>query len=155
MTLGLNNGLHWLCKLKRMGLNMIRTFKLVALALLIIIGLSSLISMPSFAAAQDYRFELVNPTVHAGHNVSVSIRLIQTSTGKAVTGAVIKSKLNMLMSGMAPMPSSSKTLGGDSGGQYQISCNVSEPGDWMLDLSAQVPSKKEPITGTLKFQVVK
>ena len=155
MTLGLNNGLHGLCKLKRTGLNMIRTFKFVALALLIIIGLSSLTSMPSFASAQDYRFELVNPTVHAGHDVSVSVRLIQTSTGKAVTGAIITSKLSMLMDGMAPMPSPSKASGSDSNGHYQISCTVLEPGNWTLDLSAQVPSKKEPITGTLKFQVVK
>jgi hypothetical protein len=134
---------------------MTRILKLATLALLVAIGGASLTSASSLAATQDYRFELVDQTIHTGQDVPISVRLIQASTGKAVTGATIEPKLHMLMGSMAPMPSRSKALEPDSKGNYQFACDVMESGDWMLDLSAQVPGEKEPVTGMLKFQVVK
>ena len=131
---------------------MIRTLKLAALALIAVLGLAP---TAGFAATQDYRFELVNPTAHAGHDVPLGVRLIQVSTGKPVTGATIEPKLHMLMGSMAPMPAQAKTLAPDANGNYQFACDITAPGDWTLDLSAQVPGETEPVTGMLKFQVVK
>jgi len=137
---------------------MTRTLKLASLALLLIVGGTSLAAAQSLAASHwpTYRFELVDQTIHTGRNVPVSVRLIQASTGKAVTtGTITEQKLEMVMDGMAPMPAQVKALPPDTNGNYQFASDVTMPGDWELDLSATVPGQQDPIHGTLKFQVVK
>jgi hypothetical protein len=127
------------------------------LALLTIVGGASLTPASSLAATQDYSFKLTDPVVHAGEKAPVSVRLIQTSTGKAVTGTTITDqKLNMLMGIMMPMPSSVKASGSDSNGNYLFACNVMVPGDRTLDLSAQVPGEQSPpVHSTIKFHVTR
>ena len=142
---------------------MTRTLKLTMLALLAVIGSASLISIPSLAASHwpVYRFEIVDQTIHAGHDVTVSVRLIQThnydpNDYKVVTNATItEQKLQMLMDGMAPMQAPVKALSPDANGNYRFACDVAAVGDWQLDLSAQVPSETDAVRGTLKLHVVK
>jgi YtkA-like len=142
---------------------MIRTLKLTMLALLMIIGGASFISAASFAASHwpVYRFEIVDQTIHAGHDVVVNVRLIKTHNQapndyEVVTNATIADpKLQMLMNGMAPMPAQVKALPPDASGTYRFASDLTMAGDWQLDLSATVPGETEPVTGTLKFQVVK
>ncbi len=134
---------------------MFRTLKLAALALLIAVSGTNLISVPSFAAAQDYRFELVDQTIHMGHDVSIAVRLTQISTGKTIANATITGqKLQMLMGDMG-MPGLVKALTPDANGIYHFAGDVTMAGSWQLDLSATVPGEKEPVAGTLKFQAVK
>lgn len=136
---------------------MIRILKLTMLALLVIIGSASLTAIPGSAAdLPAYRFEIVDQTIHVGHGVAISVRLIQTSTGKTVTNATItEQKLLMMMGKMEPMPSPVKMLAPDVNGNYRFACDVVEPGDWELDLSAQIPNEKDLARGALKFKVVK
>ena len=134
---------------------MLRTLKLTVLALLIAIGGTGLIPVLSLAAAQDYRFELVDQTIHMGHDVPIAVRLLQVSTGKIIADATITGqKLQMLMGDMG-MPGQVKAMTPDANGTYRFAGDVTMAGNWQLDLSATVPGKKEPIAGTLRFQAVK
>jgi hypothetical protein len=134
---------------------MFRTLKLVALALLIIVGGANLIPVLSLAATQDYHFELVDQTVHMGHDVPIAVRLLQVSTGKTVANATITGqKLQMLMGDMG-MPGQVKAMTPDANGIYRFAGDVTMAGSWQLDLSATVPGENEPVAGTLKFQAVK
>ncbi len=138
---------------------MIRIFKPIVLALFIVIGSASLHYTSAHATAAPgptYRFEIVDQTIHAGQDIAISIRMIQTSTGKAITNAAITEQtLLMMMGKMEPMPAPVKVLPSDTSGNYRFACGVTEPGDWELDISAQVPNEKEPVHGALKFKVVK
>jgi hypothetical protein len=137
---------------------MTRTFKLTILAMLILTGGATLASTASRAAAHwpTYHFESVDQTIHAGQGVTVSVRLIQAATGKAITDATITdAKLLMMMGKMEPMPAPVKMLTPDANGNYPFACDVIEPGDWELDLSAQIPNEQKPVNGAIKFNVVK
>ena len=45
-----------------------------------------------------------------------------------------------------------KFLGSSGPGQYRFMANVSMPGKWELDISADVPGEAEPIADTVKFE---
>ncbi len=137
---------------------MIRISKLTMFVLLIAISGAGLIAVPSHAASHqaDYRFEMVDQTIHVGQSVVISVRLVQTPNGTPITNATItQPKLLMMMGKMEPMPSPVKLLAPDANSNYRFACDVVEPGDWKLDLSAQIPNREAPIHGVLKFQVVK
>jgi len=124
--------------------------KLIALALLFAGGATQ-----SHAATQDYRFELTDQTVKMGHDVQINVRLVNSATNKPVTDATItEQKLVMLMGGTT-MPSQVKALPADANGNYSFVSDLTMAGNWQLDLSAQVPSEKDPVHGFVKFQVVK
>ncbi|HKD77789.1 MAG TPA: FixH family protein, partial [Ktedonobacterales bacterium] len=58
----------------------------------------------AFADIKDYEFQLVEPTVQAGADKIVTVRLINTKTGKPVPDAVIfASRLDMAPDGMQEM----------------------------------------------------
>ncbi|WP_428390411.1 FixH family protein [Lichenicoccus sp.] len=117
---------------------------------------ATLASNPAaYAAARDYRFELVGkPTVSAGRNI-VQVRLVHVPDGKPVPDAVIfESKADMGPSGMATMPAPVKPMPA-KGGVYSFEVAPGMTGTWALHLSAKVQGEPETVTGTVNADLVK
>ena len=147
---------------------MIRTLKLAALALSIMIGGASLVTTSSYAEHQPiheptYPLELVDQSLHVGKSVPAHVRLVKLSTAKTGTknepvlnATFDQPKLVMLMSGMAPMPGRAEKIAPDADdGIYQFAADLVASGNWALDLTAHAPNKDEPVHDTLEFHVEK
>lgn len=130
------------------------TFKLLRAAT--VAAFIGFVPAPASAAPADYHFELVDQTIHAGEKVPVRVRLMQMTTGKAITNANMEEpKIAMHMAGMADMPGHVVKMSPDADGNYRVAADVVAPGEWILDLTAQVPEEKGSVQGSLKLQVVK
>ena len=135
---------------------MIRNLKNAFYVLLVALTGASLLPIPSQAFGRDYRFEIVDKSIHAGAKMPVHVKLVQISTGKVISGAVVaEPKLIMLMPGAADMDGHVVKMPVDANGHYRFAADVVAPGEWILNLSAQVPGEKETVQSSLKFQVVK
>jgi len=71
------------------------------------------------ADIKDYEFQLVEPTVQAGPDKTITVRLINKTTGQPVPGAVIfATRLDMAPDGMQEMATKiAPTPGGEPGTQ--------------------------------------
>jgi hypothetical protein len=117
-----------------------------------LIGLA-LAGAPRFALAdiQDYEFQLVDPTVQAGADKMVTVRLVNKKTGKPVPDAVIfASRLDMTPDGMQEMVTKVTPMPGAEPGTYRFKANFSMAGRWQLSLGAKVQGE----TGTVESKLV-
>lgn len=117
-----------------------------------LIGLS-LVGAPSFAFAdiKDYDFQLMDPSVQAGADKIVTVKLMNKKTGKPVSDAVIfASRLDMAPDGMQEMVTKVTPLPGTEPGTYRFKANFSMAGRWQLSLGAKVQGE----TGTVESKLV-
>ena len=117
-----------------------------------LIGLS-MIGAPklAFAGIEDYEFQLVAPTIQAGADRIVTVRLVNKKTGKAVPDAVIfASRLDMAPEGMQEMATKVTPIPGQEPGTYRFKANFSMAGRWQLSLGAKVQGE----TGTVENKLV-
>jgi hypothetical protein len=117
-----------------------------------LIGLS-IIGAPKLARAniKDYEFQLVEPTVQAGADRVVTVRLVNKNTGKPVPDAVIfASRLDMAPDGMQEMVTRVTSMPGTEPGTYRFKANFSMAGRWQLSLGAKVQGE----TGTVETKLV-
>lgn len=117
-----------------------------------LIGLS-LVGAPRFAFAdiKDYEFQLMDPSVQAGADKIVTIKLMNKKTGKPVSDAVIfASRLDMAPDGMQEMVTKVTPLPGTEPGTYRFKANFSMAGRWQLSLGAKVQGE----TGTVESKLV-
>lgn len=117
-----------------------------------LIGLS-LVGAPRFAFAdiKDYEFQLMDPSVQAGADKIVTVKLMNTKTGKPVSDAVIfASRLDMAPDGMQEMVTKVTPLSGTEPGTYRFKANFSMAGRWQLSLGAKVQGE----TGTVESKLV-
>jgi hypothetical protein len=130
-----------------------------ALRLLSGVGLTAcmaLAAMSAFAAASDYRFELVGQPMMAGKSAHVIVRLIHIPDGKPVPGAEITEvKFDMGPAGMAGMTAPAKPMPAKDPGTYTIEALPSMAGDWGLTLIATVKGESEPVRGTVIVAIPK
>ena len=116
------------------------------------IGLASQV----FAAAKDYRFEVVGAPAKSGKATLIKVRLLHLPDGKPVSGAVIiQPKLDMGPEGMASMTVNAKAAAAPEPGVYQISAEPEMAGNWALHLSAKVQGEAETVSGTLTVPIAK
>ena len=121
----------------------------VAAALL---GLT-IVGAPKLALAdiKDYEFQLVEPSVQAGADRIVTVKLVNKKTGKAVPDAVIfASRLDMAPDGMQEMVTKVTPMPGTEPGTYRFKANFSMAGRWQLSLGAKVQGE----TGTVENKLV-
>ncbi|MDA9420607.1 FixH family protein [Bradyrhizobium sp. CCBAU 53380] len=121
----------------------------VAAALL---GLT-IVGAPKLALAdiKDYEFQLVEPSVQAGADRIVTVKLVNKKTGKAVPDAVIfASRLDMAPDGMQEMVTKVTPIPGAEAGTYRFKANFSMAGRWQLSLGAKVQGE----TGTVENKLV-
>ena len=126
----------------------------LAHATVIICGLA----MPAeaFAAAQDYRFEVVGPLVKSGKATIVKIRLVHLPDSKPVPGAVIfQTRFDMGPDGMANMMAPAKLVRSSDTNLYQLELEPQVGGNWALSLSAKVQGETGTVTGTVPVTIPK
>jgi len=108
-------------------------------------------SLPAYAEIKNYEFKLVQPTVQAGGDRIVTVKLVDKTTGKAVPDAVIiASRLDMAPDGMQEMATKVTPMPGTEPGTYRFKANFSMAGHWQLSLGAKVQGE----TGTVENKLV-
>jgi hypothetical protein len=108
-------------------------------------------STPAFAEIKNYEFQLVQPTVKAGVDGIVTVRLVDKTTGKSVPDAVIfATRLDMAPDGMQEMATKVTPMPGTEPGTYRFKASFSMEGRWQLSLGAKVQGE----TGTVDNKLV-
>lgn len=103
------------------------------------------------AEIKNYEFQLVQPTVKAGADRIVTVRLIDKTTGKAVPDAVIfASRLDMAPDGMQEMATKVTSMPGTEPGTYRFKASFGMAGRWQLSLGAKVQGE----TGTVENKLL-
>lgn len=117
-----------------------------------LLGLA-IMGAPKLALAdiKDYEFQLVEPSVQAGADRIVTVRLVNKTTGKAVPDAVIfASRLDMAPDGMQEMATKVTAMPGTEPGTYRFKATFGMAGRWQLALGAKVQGE----TGTVESKLV-
>jgi hypothetical protein len=103
------------------------------------------------ADIKDYKFELVDQTVQAGPDKVITVRLMNTKTGKPVPDAVIfATRLDMAPDGMQEMATKIAAVPGGQPGTYKFRATLGMAGRWQLSLGAKVQGE----TGTVENKLV-
>jgi hypothetical protein len=126
-------------------------------AVALVCGVASAI-FPAYAAATDYRFELVGKPQLSGQKDIVQVRLVHVMEGMdamPMSDAVIfESKADMGPSGMDTMTASIKMLAAKEG-IYSFEIEPGMAGIWALHLAAKVQGEPETVRGTVHADLVK
>ncbi|MDB5616758.1 FixH family protein [Tardiphaga sp.] len=108
-------------------------------------------STAALADIKDYKFELVDQTIQAGPDKVVTVRLMNTKTGKLVPDAVIfATRLDMAPDGMQEMVTRIVSVPGAEPGTYKFKATFGMAGRWQLSLGAKVQGE----TGTVENKFV-
>jgi hypothetical protein len=103
------------------------------------------------ADIKNYEFKLVEPTIKAGPDKTVTVKLVDKATGKPVTDAVIfATRLDMAPDGMQEMATKVTPMPGSEPGTYRFKANFSMAGRWQLSLGAKLQGE----TGTVENKLV-
>ena len=109
----------------------------------------------SFAGAQDYEFQAVNTDIKQGRGSTVSVRLIDKRTGKAVPDAVIfTTRMDMAPDGMEMMTTTVEPSPSTEPGVYAFTTNLSMEGGWRFQVAAKVQGEPETVKGDVVFKAV-
>jgi YtkA-like protein len=117
-----------------------------------LLGLT-IMGAPKLALAdiKDYEFQLVEPSIQAGADRMVTVKLVNKKTGKTVPDAVIfASRLDMAPDGMQEMVTKVTSMPGTDPGTYRFKATFSMVGRWKLSLGAKVQGE----TGTVENKLV-
>ena len=108
-------------------------------------------STAAMADIKDYQFQLVDQTVQAGPDKVITVRLMNTKTGKPVPDAVIfATRLDMAPDGMQEMATKIAPVPGAEPGTYKFKATFGMAGRWQLSLGAKVQGE----TGTVENKLV-
>lgn len=128
-------------------------FRYVRVSLAAIMLAAGAYSGSAYAAASDYRFDMVGEPVRSATQTTITIRLTHIPTGRAVTDAVIfQTRLEMPMQGMAPMAGRVSAAQPDGQGQYRFTAETAMAGEWRLSLAARVQGESEVVRATLMIR---
>ena len=105
----------------------------------------------ALADITDYKFELVDQTVQAGPDKTITVRLLNTKTGKPVPDAVVfATRLDMAPDAMQEMATKVTPVPGAEPGSYRFKATFGMAGRWQLSLGAKVQGE----TGTVENKLV-
>ena len=103
------------------------------------------------ADIKDYEFQLVAPTVKAGPDKTITVRLVNKTTGKTVPDAVIfATRLDMGPEGKPEMATKIVREPGGEPGSDRYKAAFGMEGKWLLSLGAKVQGE----TGTVESKLV-
>ena len=103
------------------------------------------------ADIKDYKFELVGQTIQPGPDQVITVRLLNTKTGKPVPDAVIfATRLDMAPDAMQEMVTKVTPMPGTEPGTYRFKASFGMAGRWQLSLGAKVQGE----TGTVENKLV-
>ena len=104
----------------------------------------------ALADISDYRFELVDSTVKAGPDRVITVRLMNTRTGKPVPDAVIfATRLDMAPDAMQEMATKVTPVPAAEPGTYKFKASFGMEGRWQLSLGAKVQGETGTVEGKL------
>lgn len=127
-----------------------KSFHLARAAAAALIGVA-VTGMPAHAEIKNYEFQLVQPTVKAGADRVVTVRLVDKASGKAVPDAVVFStRLDMAPDGMQEMATKVTPMPGTEPGTYRFKATFGMAGRWQLSLGAKVQGE----TGAVENKLV-
>ena len=110
----------------------------------------------ALADIKDYQFELVDQTVQAGPDKVITVRLMNTKTGKPVPDAVIfATRLDMTPDGMQEMATKITPMPGTEPGTYRFKATFGMAGRWQLSLGAKVQGEADTVRGSVTFDAAK
>ena len=113
-------------------------------------------STAALADIKDYRFELIGETVTAAPDQFITVRLVNTKTGKAVPDAVIfATRLDMAPDGMQEMATRITPMPGAEPGTYKFKASFSMAGRWQLSLGAKVQGEAGTVDSKLVLKAKK
>ncbi|MEH2555166.1 hypothetical protein V1286_002695 [Bradyrhizobium algeriense] len=105
----------------------------------------------ALADIKNYEFRLVEPTVKAGPDKTITVKLSDNATGKPVPDAVIfATRLDMAPDAMQEMVTKVTPLPGSEPGTYRFKATFGMAGRWQLSLGAKVQGE----TGTVENKLV-
>jgi hypothetical protein len=103
------------------------------------------------ADIKDYEFQLIDQTVKAGSDKTITVRLVNKATGKSVPDAVIfATRLDMAPDGMQEMATKIALITSAEPGTYKFKATFGMAGRWQLSLGAKVQGE----TGTVESKLV-
>ena len=103
------------------------------------------------ADIKDYEFQLVDQAIKAGPDKTITVRLVNKTTGKPVPDAVIfATRLDMAPDGMQEMATKIAPMPGGELGIYKFKATFGMAGRWQLSLGAKVQGE----TGTVENKLV-
>ncbi|MDR3533101.1 MAG: FixH family protein [Rhodopila sp.] len=105
----------------------------------------------AFAAASDYRFDLVSARPAGPGKTDVTLRLVYLPDAKPVPDAIIFQPL-VVMAGMESMPGNATAHPGPEAGTYVLHAATSMAGPWTLRLSAKVQGETETVRSAVAFE---
>lgn len=127
-----------------------KTFQYAVRAALIGVAMIGSATMAR-ADIKDYEFQLVDPTIQAGPDKTITVRLVNKITGRPVPGAVIfATRLDMAPDGMQEMATKIAPMPGGEPGTYKFKASFGMAGRWQLSLGAKVQGE----TGTVENKLV-
>ena len=105
----------------------------------------------AFADIRNYEFKLVEPTVKAGPDKTIAVRLVDKTTGKTVPDAIIfATRLDKSPDAMQEMVTKIEPVPGAEPGTYKFKATFGMAGRWQLSLGAKVQGE----TGTVENKLV-
>ena len=107
----------------------------------------------ALADIKNYEFRLVEPTVKAGADKTIAVKLVDKKTGKPVPDAVIfATRLDMAPDGMPEMATRVDPLPGTEPGTYKFKATFGMAGRWQLSLGAKVQGEIGTVENKLVIQ---
>jgi hypothetical protein len=105
----------------------------------------------ALADIKNYEFKLVEPSVKAGPDKTIAVKLVDKTTGTPVPDAVIfATRLDMAPDAMQEMVTKVTPLPGTEPGTYRFKATFGMAGRWQLSLGAKVQGE----TGTVENKLV-
>ncbi len=107
----------------------------------------------ALADIKNYEFKLVEPTVKAGPDKTITVKLVDKTTGKPVADAVIfATRLDMAPDGMQEMATKVTPMPGTEPGTYRFKATFGMAGRWQLSLGAKVQGETGTVESKLAIQ---
>ena len=107
----------------------------------------------ALADIKNYEFKLVEPTVKAGPDKTIAVKLVDKTTGKPVPDAVIfATRLDMAPDGMQEMATRVDPLPATEPGTYKFKATFGMAGRWQLSLGAKVQGESGTVENKLVIQ---
>ena len=105
----------------------------------------------ALADIRNYEFKLVEPTVKTGPDKTITVKLVDKTTGELVPNAVIfATRLDMAPDAMQEMVTKIEPVPEAEPGTYKFKATFGMAGRWQLSLGAKVQGE----TGTVENKLV-
>jgi hypothetical protein len=125
-------------------------------AALIGVAMTGLVTTSARAEIKDYEFQLVDQAVKTGPDKTITVRLVNKTTGKPVPDAVIfATRLDMAPDGMQEMATKIVPAPGAEPGSYKFKATFGMAGRWLLSLGAKVQGETGTVEGKLVITALK